>query len=63
MAEVNRVTILGTGTMGPGMGAVMARAGMQVTLFDVKPEALERAQTTLGNRRGRAGSARGPGRR
>jgi 3-hydroxybutyryl-CoA dehydrogenase/5-formyl-3-hydroxy-2-methylpyridine 4-carboxylate dehydrogenase len=30
--------------MGPGMGAVLARAGMQVTLFDVNPEALERAR-------------------
>ena len=48
MSEVNRATILGTGTMGPGMGAVLARAGMQVTLFDVKPEALERAQATVG---------------
>ena len=34
--------------MGPGMGAVLARAGMQVTLFDVKPEALERAQGMVG---------------
>jgi 3-hydroxyacyl-CoA dehydrogenase len=48
MSEINRATILGTGTMGPGMGAVLARAGLQVTLFDVKPEALERAQTTVG---------------
>lgn len=44
MSELSRATILGTGTMGPGMGAVLARAGMQVTLFDVNPEALERAQ-------------------
>jgi len=48
MAELNRATVLGTGTMGPGMGAVLARAGMQVTLFDVNPEALERAQGTVG---------------
>ena len=48
MSELNRATILGTGTMGPGMGAVLARAGLQVTLFDVKPEALERAQATVG---------------
>ncbi len=44
MAELNRAAVLGTGTMGPGMGAVLARAGLEVTLFDVKPEALERAQ-------------------
>jgi 3-hydroxyacyl-CoA dehydrogenase len=48
MSELNRATILGTGTMGPGMGAVLARAGLQVTLFDVNPEALERAATMVG---------------
>ncbi|MGH2852552.1 MAG: 3-hydroxyacyl-CoA dehydrogenase NAD-binding domain-containing protein [Solirubrobacteraceae bacterium] len=48
MTELNRATILGTGTMGPGMGAVLARAGCSVTLFDVSPEALERAQNTVG---------------
>ena len=48
MSELNRATILGTGTMGPGMGAVLARAGLQVTLFDVSPEALERASTMVG---------------
>ena len=47
MSELKRATILGTGTMGPGMGAVLARAGMEVKLFDVKPEALERAQSTV----------------
>jgi 3-hydroxybutyryl-CoA dehydrogenase/5-formyl-3-hydroxy-2-methylpyridine 4-carboxylate dehydrogenase len=44
MTELNRAAVLGTGTMGPGMGAVLARAGLEVTLFDVKPEALERGQ-------------------
>jgi 3-hydroxyacyl-CoA dehydrogenase len=48
MTELNRATVLGTGTMGPGMGAVLARAGMQVTLFDVNPDALERAQGMVG---------------
>ena len=47
MSEVNRATILGTGTMGPGMGAVLARAGLSATLFDVNPEALERAKATV----------------
>jgi len=47
MSEVNRATILGTGTMGPGMGAVLARAGLAVTLFDVNVEALERAKATV----------------
>jgi 3-hydroxybutyryl-CoA dehydrogenase/5-formyl-3-hydroxy-2-methylpyridine 4-carboxylate dehydrogenase len=48
MSELKRATILGTGTMGPGMGVVLARAGLQVTLHDVKPEALERAQGMIG---------------
>ncbi len=48
MSELSRATVVGTGTMGPGMGAVLARAGLQVTLFDVNPEALERAQATVG---------------
>jgi 3-hydroxybutyryl-CoA dehydrogenase/5-formyl-3-hydroxy-2-methylpyridine 4-carboxylate dehydrogenase len=48
MSELNRATILGTGTMGPGMGVVLARAGLQVRLYDVNPEALERAQGMVG---------------
>jgi 3-hydroxyacyl-CoA dehydrogenase len=47
MSELKRATVLGTGTMGPGMGAVLARAGLQVTLFDVAPDALERARGTV----------------
>jgi 3-hydroxybutyryl-CoA dehydrogenase/5-formyl-3-hydroxy-2-methylpyridine 4-carboxylate dehydrogenase len=30
--------------MGPGMGAVLARAGIETALYDVSPEALERAK-------------------
>lgn len=44
MSRFGRVAVMGTGTMGPGMGAVLARAGMQVSLFDTSPEALERAK-------------------
>ena len=29
MTELNRAAVLGTGTMGPGMGAVLARAGLR----------------------------------
>lgn len=42
--ELKRATVIGTGTMGPGMGAVLARAGLEVALYDVSPEALERAK-------------------
>ena len=44
MSTYKRVAIMGTGTMGPGMGAVLARAGMEVALYDVSAEALDRAK-------------------
>lgn len=43
-AGLKRAAVIGTGTMGPGMGAVLARAGLEVALYDVSPEALERAK-------------------
>ena len=46
MSTYKRVAVMGTGTMGPGMGAVLARGGMEVALYDVSPEALERAKAT-----------------
>ena len=45
MTRFRRVAVMGTGTMGPGMGGVLARAGMEVALFDTSPEALERAKS------------------
>lgn len=44
MAELRRAAVIGTGTMGPGMGAVLARAGLETALYDVSPDALERAK-------------------
>ena len=44
MAAVRRAAVIGTGTMGPGMGAVLARCGIEASLYDVSPEALERAK-------------------
>lgn len=44
MSRFQRVAVMGTGTMGPGMGAVLARAGMHVTMYDTSAEALERAK-------------------
>jgi len=44
VAAVRRAAVIGTGTMGPGMGAVLARAGIETALYDVSPEALERAK-------------------
>ena len=48
MSTYRRVAIMGTGTMGPGMGAVLARAGMEVALYDINVEALERAKSMYG---------------
>lgn len=44
MSEIKRAAVIGTGTMGPGMGAVLERAGIEVALFDVSEEALEKAK-------------------
>jgi 3-hydroxyacyl-CoA dehydrogenase len=44
MSELRSAAMIGTGTMGPGMGAVLERAGLEVTLYDVSEEALERAK-------------------
>jgi 3-hydroxyacyl-CoA dehydrogenase len=44
MSEIRRAAVIGTGTMGPGMGAVLERAGIDVALYDVSEEALERAK-------------------
>jgi 3-hydroxyacyl-CoA dehydrogenase len=44
VAAVRRAAVIGTGTMGPGMGAVLARAGIETALYDVSTEALERAR-------------------
>jgi 3-hydroxyacyl-CoA dehydrogenase len=52
MAKVRRAAVIGTGTMGPGMGAVLARAGIETALYDVSPEALERAKTGVELARG-----------
>lgn len=43
MTDIGSVAIIGTGTMGPGIGAVLARAGHPVTLHDISPETLGRA--------------------
>src|SRR5690349_3744470 len=36
--------VIGAGTMGPGMAAVLARAGSEVRLYDISGEVLERAR-------------------
>lgn len=45
MSRFKNVAVMGTGTMGPGMGAVLARAGMAVRMYDTRPEAIEAAKS------------------
>jgi 3-hydroxyacyl-CoA dehydrogenase len=44
VTDIRRAAIIGTGTMGPGMGAVLARAGIETALYDVSAEQLEKAR-------------------
>ena len=48
MTEFKRAAVIGTGTMGPGMGAVLARAGLETALYDVSEEQLEKAKAGVG---------------
>lgn len=41
------VTVLGSGTMGPGIAAVFARAGAEARLFDISEQAIENAKTAV----------------
>lgn len=52
MTEIERAAVIGTGTMGPGMGAVLERAGVAVAMYDVSEEALERANQSVALARG-----------
>lgn len=45
--DVKAVAVIGAGTMGPGIAATFARYGFKATLFDVKPEQLEKARGTV----------------
>lgn len=41
-------TVIGSGTMGPGIAAVLARAGSTVRLYDISEDAIARAETAYG---------------
>ena len=45
---LNKVAVVGGGTMGNGIAQVFASAGSQVTLIDISEEVLSRAQATIG---------------
>ena len=46
--EIERVAVIGAGTMGCGIAQVCARAGLLIRLADVSPELLERALAAIG---------------
>jgi 3-hydroxybutyryl-CoA dehydrogenase len=46
-SEINKVAVIGAGTMGPGMAATFARNGFDTTLYDVKSEQLEKAKSAV----------------
>jgi 3-hydroxybutyryl-CoA dehydrogenase len=45
--QIKHIFVVGAGTMGNGIAQVAATSGFQVSLMDVIPEQLERAQTTI----------------
>jgi 5-formyl-3-hydroxy-2-methylpyridine 4-carboxylic acid 5-dehydrogenase len=45
--QISKVAVIGAGTMGPGMAATIARHDFDTTLYDVKPEQLEKARGTV----------------
>jgi len=44
----NIATVIGSGTMGPGIAATLARAGATVRLYDISEDAIARAETAYG---------------
>jgi 3-hydroxyacyl-CoA dehydrogenase len=40
-------TVIGSGTMGPGIAATLARAGAEVRVYDISADALTRAEATV----------------
>ena len=47
MMDIHHIAVIGAGTMGSGIAQVCATYGYAVTLIDVIPEQLERAQTAI----------------
>lgn len=47
MREIKQIVIAGAGTMGSSMGETFAKFGYEVTLYDLFPEALEKAANLI----------------
>ena len=45
--EINKVAVIGAGIMGHGIAQVVFKAGIEVSLNDIKTEFLEGAHSTI----------------
>ncbi|MGH7070169.1 MAG: 3-hydroxybutyryl-CoA dehydrogenase [Acetobacteraceae bacterium] len=45
--EISAIGVIGTGQMGNGIAHVAALAGLEVTMLDIRPEAIEKALATI----------------
>jgi len=45
--DVKTATVVGTGTMGPGIAQILAQHGVEVRVYDIDPEQLRKARETL----------------
>lgn len=45
--QIQRIAVVGAGTMGQGIAQVSAMAGFQVLLYDIKPEMLDKAKAQI----------------
>ena len=48
--HINRIAVIGSGTMGSGIAQVLARAGLEVLLHDANPRVLKQSLTTIAAR-------------
>lgn len=46
MKPIQKITLIGTGVMGPSIAQIMAMAGAEITLYDISVDALEKAKVT-----------------
>ena len=58
--KIEKVAVLGAGTMGHGIAHVSALAGYEVSVFDIADEAVERGLASIG-RNMQKGSSSSPG--
>lgn len=49
LADIKKITVIGAGTMGPGITQIFAIGGYDVTMVDIFPEALEKGKQSLKN--------------